>query len=1586
MGLCTYTLAKPCNSSTSLPYFNIEAKNEHRGDPSVSFVEWVIVEVYNQRIQIMRNESNRVLVNKIWTTLPVTLAHGLVTVTWTGKYVTMVTDFRLTVSYDTDTSVEVKVPSTYSKLTCGICGNFNNRKKDDYMMPNGQQAENSEQLGHSWIVDDGDPLCHPEDPEPTPPGGCTPEEEQLYKSDAFCGLLTSKDSPLHACNSVTDGPFKTMSRHVAPHSFYESCVFDQCVTGGNNDLLCNVLSSYAAVCESKGVSLGDWKNNTICALCSASGDPHYNTFDGAVHHYMGNCSYTLSKLCNDSFVGLANFHVYSTNDTDADYGTAYGWPNKKVTYVNSVHIEVYNYKFTLLKNKKLNVNGRRMNLPVTEKNRYSAYISGSYLVFETDFELLVRFDGNHYVDIALPSDYKGHLCGLCGNYNGVSGDDNIKKDGSIAMDSRDLGDSWIVASEEKFCGSQDLVTCDPLLVEEYSKNTFCGIIKDNTGIFKDCHSRVNPDNFFNNCLLDMCFSESKTASLCYAVQAYAQQCAAAGVCIEWRTSTFCPISCPGGSQYKTCGSGCPAACHNATSQIACNTFPVEGCFCNKGYVVSGDRCVEESECGCMDSKNNYYQLGESWFTNENCSHRCTCGQNNAIVCTEWNCGTQEKCQIKDGVLGCQPSGKSSCHVFGDPHFFTFDKVMHSFMGTCTYTLIKVCNSQNVIPVTINVKNENRGQFAATYIKEVYLDIYGISITLQKARRSLIDNQQIQTPWTEYRKGISIGAVGLYTVVETDFGMIVKFDGDHYLEIILPDSYYGKVCGLCGNYNGNKNDELLLPNGLQASNVTHFGNSWISERDKNCLDDTREDLDPPCAPDQKTDIENQCSVLLSDTFKPCHHLVDPNLFIKSCMYDMCRYNGMLSTLCAVVQSYVSACMTHGVNIKWRTSKLCPLPCPANSHYTDCASLCPSTCNDIYASAVCDKPVDCTEGCVCNDGYVLSGDRCVPLSQCGCRDSKDNYYNAGETWLTPYCTQVCECTGGNKIVCRPHGCAKGKCSLTSNGKYNCKPTGYAKCLIAGDPHYRTFDRLSHHFQGKDSYILTQTSSSLPELLEPFTIKGKNEPMNRYSRFTLIREVLTEVYNHTIIFSKKKKLVLDGVKTIPPVYLKEGIHIYQRPTRIYLETDFGLSVSFDGDQNADITVPNTHQNILEGLCGNYDGRSANDFRRPDGSQVRDVVTFGESWKVKAWKGRLRTRRDTGVIMEENPLELDTGDNLACSSSELALVNSSSFCGVLRETKGPFTNCHAYVSPEDYITNCLFDTCIEFQDTSLLCSNLEQYAVACQENGTMVDGWRESVSCGLPCGPNSKYKSCMNACPASCNNLASEAECEAPCSEGCQCDPGYVLSGFDCVPYRHCGCTYLNIYYQYGDTFITEDCTQNCTCTETSYVVCSDLQCKPNEMCTTANQIRDCYILGPCLENPCENGGTCVEGSLEVNSTNNMHCICPETHTGYFCEAEKKGHKDTIIYIVIGVVVGIFVIGFLFLFLAFCFFRRSKKFLIDSDVSDDGSVSLSRISVNYENPQITNEPDLINLAFEEDSADPDTAAVKPETNAESSTKQKKL
>lgn len=36
------------------------------------------------------------------------------------------------------------------------------------------------------------------------------------------------------------------------------------------------------------------------------------------------------------------------------------------------------------------------------------------------------------------------------------------------------------------------------------------------------------------------------------------------------------------------------------------------------------------------------------------------------------------------------------------------------------------------------------------------------------------------------------------------------------------------------------------------------------------------------------------------------------------------------------------------------------------------------------------------------------------------------------------------------------------------------------------------------------------------------------------------------------------------------------------------------------------------MRGLCGNYDGNTRNEYMKPDGTVIRDLNSFGESWRV--------------------------------------------------------------------------------------------------------------------------------------------------------------------------------------------------------------------------------------------------------------------------------------------------------------------------------------------------------------------------------------
>ncbi|XP_059841964.1 zonadhesin-like [Hypanus sabinus] len=1166
------------------------------------------------------------------------------------------------------------------------------------------------------------------------------------------------------------------------------------------------------------------------ATCSTSGDPHYNTFDMHVHHFMGTCTYVLSKRCSE----VSDLPFFSVSATNEQRGA-----NTKVSWVNSVHVLVYNSTISIMKDRKVLLNGERVNLPVFFMDLLVIQMSGTYVLLETDFGLLVRFDGIHHVDVSVPSTYSGLLCGMCGNYNGDQNDDIIMPNGSFAADSNMLGESWQVHDGETECnhGGNEF-KCDPEVMENAEKSTACGMITDPTGLFKECHAKVLPKNYFDNCVYDMCMDDGQSRTLCFALQTYADLCTQAGVCVEWRNNTLCSLTCPSGSHYETCGTGCPATCMNPSVPNSCLVSTVEGCFCDPGYILSVDKCIPSSQCGCVYN-NKYYQKYESWFTNANCTERCTCLGKNITVCKAWKCGVHEKCERQNGELGCQMAGSASCHVAGGTHYYTFDKIMYSFSGTCAYTLLKMCDNSSVIPISISILNTGQGQLPSSYLREIYIDVYGVRLTLQRNRRILLNGVRTRTPIPGYMKGIKVITNGIYTIVETDFGMAVKYDGTHNLEISLPNSYYSKVCGLCGDYNGQQVDEFRMPNGQIASSASHFGNSWQSKEfgSQGCVSRSQQQMDYLCTPKENLIIESKCKELLSNKYQSCHPLVNPDLFIKNCVQDMCKHNGLLSALCDNIQHYADVCKKLGTELKWRNSTFCPLFCPVNSSYVTCAPACPATCNNINAGSSCAKASMCVEGCVCDVGFVQSDDRCVSVSECGCRDTNDNYHPVGEVWLTQHCIQMCTCKKGGEINCTSYGCGSNEhCSLKANGQYTCRPTGFSKCTAGGNPYYLGFDGLVHHFTAVNRYTLAETIG-IPNRLQEFRIFGKNAPLKEKKATAHLQEITVEVYGHTICFEEKQKLVVDGELIKPPIQPHDGLWIYQRSNMLHLETDFGLAVSFHERANSDITLPINYKKWVRGLCNNFTGKGKNDLMQSDGIRNMEMNVFGKSSGVDKNNPIPGGPEAAERQWQQPTTDENLGLALQCSKTELTLINSTSYCGIISDPDGPFGNCHRFIPPEQYQMNCIFSMCALLNNTEVLCLSLEQYALHCQEQGVTLGEWRSDTLCEMVCPENSQYNMQMSACPASCGDFNSPSECEAANMEGCECLPGFILSDFQCVPYNKCGCMYRNKYYEVGEKFITEDCSEACECIGTATVNCTRMLCTPTTTCTTANRIRGCY-----------------------------------------------------------------------------------------------------------------------------------------------------
>ncbi|XP_040269560.1 IgGFc-binding protein-like [Bufo bufo] len=253
-GTCTYTIAKTSGSDSSLPAFNIEAKNENRGNTRVAYVSYVSMQVYDYSISLVRYEHGFVRVNNQQQRLPISLNDGQVRLYQSGGFVNIETDFSLKVYYDWNSVLKISISSSFFGSVYGLCGNYNGNPSDDQMTPDGTQVPNLVDFGKSWKVEDGDRFCwHNCNGECKT---CPLETQKAYSSEQSCGLISK----------VLDGPFRQCHSVIDPKPYLDNCVYDLCMNGGSKQILCQSLKTYADVCQRNKVSIGEWRQLSGCPM------------------------------------------------------------------------------------------------------------------------------------------------------------------------------------------------------------------------------------------------------------------------------------------------------------------------------------------------------------------------------------------------------------------------------------------------------------------------------------------------------------------------------------------------------------------------------------------------------------------------------------------------------------------------------------------------------------------------------------------------------------------------------------------------------------------------------------------------------------------------------------------------------------------------------------------------------------------------------------------------------------------------------------------------------------------------------------------------------------------------------------------------------------------------------------------------------------------------------------------------------------------------------------------------------------------------------------------------------------------------
>uniref|UniRef100_A0A3P9CBA8 VWFD domain-containing protein n=1 Tax=Maylandia zebra TaxID=106582 RepID=A0A3P9CBA8_9CICH len=1494
-GTCSYIITESTNHGTNETQFQVIATNNHRGNNRVSFVSAVDIYLSNHPESVYIRIGPNKRVNGNDASLPTTVGI-LAQVVRQGSYI-VVDASDLLVQFDGQSTLLVRLGQNRHDRVTGMCGNSNNDPSDDKVLPNGTLAQNDNYFGHiameitidastrqeeysqlcSVITNTTGPFstCHlHSDSQPffsscvydlclyTPANGMLCSAVSAYektcsvlgldipdwRSALHCGIPVCSPvsscpvrspvcspvsscpvrspvspcppvcscpacSPVASCLPVARPPSCSVPGPALGASFWSDRTCAQKCTCTSTGLQCrNEPCSFSQIC--KPASFQFSCQTVPRGTCTISGDPHYYTFDNTVFHFQGTCTYVLSEQCNS---GRPYYRVEGKNEHRG---------STQVSWTRLVKVHVYNDTIELVKGRHGQVNGNFASTPFSLSNgTVQVYESGFSVFVSTDFGLVVSYDTNHHVQISLPYTYQNGTCGLCGNFNGIRRDDFQTRDGEVVSSDVVFANSWQAFGDDKpgcgpQCGGLDCAVCTVEETALYSNTDHCGILSSSSGPFTVCHQQLPPQSFVDSCVYDLCVGGGYRPILCQALSVYASQCQQSGIRLpSWRTPGFCEIPCPANSHFESEGTGCPPTCVNPNSTHNCPLPPQESCICDSGCILSGGVCVPHAECGCS-FEGRYYRSGQTVILDKNCGRRCSCSYG-SMTCHSHGCGPLESCRVQDGERGCRPNSYETCWIRGPGSYQTFDGLTYQYPGACRLTLAKVMGLSSHPHFMVTAEKVPRGQQG--FARILHFEAEGIHISIEMARNSKVkvNGQLIRLPFSTTSNRIQIFHSSIYSVIiRTSFGVTVQTVWPHFVRVTAPGVYNGSLGGLCGNYNGHPHDDFNTPNGVLINSSQDFGDSW---RDGSLAAHCVESMNQNSTTNYNS--TEYCGILSSPDgpFVPCWSVVDPSQQVDVCVEIMGGSNNPASTLCGVLRDYALMCQQKGVALgQWRNATGCSLTCPSNSHYELCGTSCPSACPSLSFPFTCDTV--CQEGCQCNSGFILNGDQCVPPTSCGCYH-QGRYHQGGEQfWDGEECQSLCTCNGttGN-VHCTPNSCGPQESCRVVEGEFGCHPNPHGTCSASGDPHYITFDRKAYDFQGTCRYVLVTLCNATDELNQ-FSVEAKNEALNGLP-LSIVAEVFVNVWGYDVHMSRDRRglVQVNGVTRNLPIVLNEGnVSIYATGSRILVSTNFGLSVTYNGYSAVFISVPPNYREKICGLCGNFNGNPNDDFHTPSGTIVTSPDEFGRAWKVP---GNYTCNDGCGSSCPQ------------CANEQPARDQ----CEVIQAADGPFSFCHEEVDPAPYFNDCVFDVCLSGnQGHDLLCSAIESYVSACQSANVRIYPWRENTTCSestsLDCPANSHYELCGTDCGHTCASSIDET-CEQFCSEGCFCDEGFIKSGTRCVPVESCGCQYDGFYYDAGESFWTDGCSQRCECHAPNDLRCSASSCTPEQQCSIRDGQLGCY-----------------------------------------------------------------------------------------------------------------------------------------------------
>ncbi|KAL2102537.1 hypothetical protein ACEWY4_001705 [Coilia grayii] len=788
--------------------------------------------------------------------------------------------------------------------------------------------------------------------------------------------------------------------------------------------------------------------------------------------------------------------------------------------------------------------------------------------------------------------------------------------------------------------------------------------------------------------------------------------------------------------------------------------------------------------------------------------------------------------LSAGLLDSAAADSSSqreCKTYGSGVVQPFNGSAYHVKTSCSFTLTRFTHQGVQCDITAQ-----RG--LSGLVKRVEIVVNKIRTIVSQNGEITVENHRVSLPYDHTYQHIF--PYGAYTrLSSTVLPLTVTWHnntlGMDFIWVRLEGNSIGGMLGLCGELNIRANPPKLISEAVLEDATCVIKDSLEAENMK-------------CA--EFMSYAMPCLMLESEAY---FHLCRKNAYGQPAISPVtCSFFWHVALRCG------PASILWGL---WRDVTQCPKPqCPGELTYQELGNAFISTCSN---PAPRTSNQDMTNTCVCPQGKVLNdraeGHHCVSLAECPCVHNSNTYLPG--SYRRTKC-QTCVCVNG-RWECSEDICPK-KCSIES-------------------PFVTTFDGKHYRLPGRCSYVAAQG------LNWTLTIQFSERSINlQRVEFTVHHE--SYAFSHAAVMFQNQEIRDFHQTALATVFWQSSMFV-----QIKLLSGLSIQVQMSPEIQVYLYLPNTQNGTTEGLCGNFNWDSGDDFTTSSGIVENSAEPFALSWAMGA------------CVSDISTICMDIDSEIFADEK----------CKQIRDPNGIFRSCYGHVPYDRYYQACISKTCqCQSGLQSCLCVALGNYAKACASVGMPVGNWRNATGCTVTCMANQVFDYSTQVCNRTCRSLAGpDPTCGlgAEPVEGCGCREGSYLNDHgSCSPRSQCQCHHIGGATPPGPALIDgracycEDgklnCSEACVCQgghvcvhcayfpiNTAQKTCDSLS-KPvgsSEVCVTG-----CYCPDGQYEDHngvCVSAGNCtcmfsgnVYGPGESVESNCKICTCSGGH--WHCSGE--------------------------------------------------------------------------------------------------------